>query len=169
MSSYLEPESMSSKKISPTGCNCRMIFVASCGGLLPVTSFCIFLFDCKGVPVFLCYLRNAICTVWVLMHWLHWCFFKNLAPFFFYFMRQILIKKSLRNTSNRTSWWLKVHWFRGLRLLNLWNLLFLFFKLYFWRKEQYFKNTSLPHSVFHWCQIPHFVDKFLTKTALQAP
>lgn len=92
ISSYLEPESMSSKKISPTGCNCRMIFVASCGGLLVVTSFCIFLFDCKGVPVFLCYPRNAIYTVWVLMHWLHWCFFKNLAPFFFYFMRQILIK-----------------------------------------------------------------------------
>lgn len=59
MSSYLEPESMSSKKISPTGCNCRMIFVASCGGLLVVTSFCIFLFNCKGVPVFLCYLRNC--------------------------------------------------------------------------------------------------------------
>lgn len=160
---------MSSKKISPTGCNCRMIFVASCGGLLVVTSFCIFLFNCKGVPVFLCYLRNAIYTVWVLMHWLHWCFFKNLAPFFFYFMRQILIKNLLRNASNRTSWWLKVHWFRGLRLLNLWNLLFLFFKLYFWRKEQYFKNTSLPYSVFYWCQIPLFVNKFLTKTALQAP
>lgn len=93
ISSYLEPESMSSKKISPTGCNCRMIFVASCGGLLPVTSFCIFLFDCKGVPVFLCYLRNAICNVWGF-----WCidyidaFFKNLAPFLFNFMRQILIK-----------------------------------------------------------------------------
>lgn len=27
-------------------------------------------------------IRNAICTVWVLMRWLHWCFFKTFPRFF---------------------------------------------------------------------------------------